>query len=194
MASEYGESTRRTGPNQQSAARIGPMAKKKQRTAQGTHALQVLEAAGVQYEVIEYEHSEHQDKGYALDTAKVLGRDPATIFKTLMALVDGKPTCAVIPATNMLNLKSLAKAAGGKKAEMMAPDKAEKLTGYVTGGISPLGQRRASPTFIDEFALELSEIVVSGGKRTLSIAIEPETLAKVAKAQFAPLADQSRHF
>ena len=111
-----------------------------------------------------------------------------------MALVDGKPTCAVIPATNMLNLKLLAKAAGGKKAEMMDPDKAEKLTGYVTSGISPLGQRRASPTFIDESALELPEIIVSGGKRTLSIAIEPETLAKVAKAQFAPLADQSRHF
>ena len=87
------------------------MAKKKQRSQQGTHALQVLEAAGVHYEVIEYEHSEHQDKGYALDTAKVLGRDPATIFKTLMALVDGIPVCAVVPATGMLNLKALARAA-----------------------------------------------------------------------------------
>ncbi len=170
------------------------MAKKKQRTAQGTHALQVLEAAGVEYEVLGYEHSGHQDKGYALDTAKGLGRDPASIFKALMALVDGKPTCAVVPATNMLNLKALAKTAGGKKAEMMDPDKAEKLTGYVTGGISPLGQRRTCPTFIDESALDLPEVIVSGGKRTLSIVINPETLAKVAGAQFAPLADQSRHF
>ena len=71
------------------------MPKKKDRTQSGTHALQALEDAGVAYELIEYEHSEHQDRGYALDTAKVLERDPATIFKTLMALVDGKPTCAV---------------------------------------------------------------------------------------------------
>ena len=95
------------------------MAKKKRQ--QGTHALQVLEAAGAQYELIEYEHSEHQDHGYALDTAKVLGLDPATIFKTLITLIDGNPVCAVVPATGMLNLKSLAKAAGGKRAEMMEP-------------------------------------------------------------------------
>ncbi len=170
------------------------MAKKKQRSQQGTHALQVLEAAGVHYEVIEYEHSEHQDKGYALDTAKVLGRDPATIFKTLMALVDGIPVCAVVPATGMLNLKALARAAGGKKADMMDPVKAERLTGYVTGGISPLGQRKCSPTFIDESARELPNMMVSGGKRTLSIAISPDSLARVTNAQFAALADQSRHF
>ena len=124
------------------------MAKKK-RQQQGTHALQVLEAADAAYELVEYEHSEHQDHGYALDTAEVLGRDPATIFKTLMALVDGKPVCAVVPATGMLNLKALAKAASGKRAEMMEPAKAEKQTGYVTGGISPLGQRTKVPTFIE---------------------------------------------
>ncbi len=169
------------------------MAKKK-RSQQGTHALQILEAAGVHYEVIEYEHSEHQDKGFALDTAKVLGRDPATIFKTLMALVDGNPICAVVPATSLLNLKSLAKAAGGKKAEMMDSAKAEKLTGYVTGGISPLGQRRSYPTFIDESACDLNEVLISGGKRTLSIAISPDVLADVVKARFVPLADQTRHF
>lgn len=170
------------------------MAKKQRHQQQGTHALQVLESAGVPHDVIEYEHSEHQEHGYALDTAKVLGRDPATIFKTLMALVDGQTVCAVVPATGMLNLKSLAKAAGGKKAEMMDPAKAEKLTGYVTGGISPLGQRKNSPTFIDESARRLSEMVVSAGKRTLSVSIAPDVLAQVAKAQFAPLADQSRHF
>ena len=169
------------------------MAKKKQRSQQGTHALQVLESAGAHYQILEYEHSEHQDRGYALDTAEVLRRDPATIFKTLMALVDGAPVCAVVPATGRLNLKSLAKAAGGKKAEMMEPAKAEKLTGYVTGGISPLGQRRESPTYIDESAQEQSEILVSGGKRTLSIAIAPEVLAEVITASFADIADHTRH-
>ncbi|MGO1594408.1 MAG: Cys-tRNA(Pro) deacylase [Ancrocorticia sp.] len=170
------------------------MAKKKQHNQQGTHALQVLEAAGVEYELVEYEHSEHQDHGYALDTAKVLGLDPATIFKTLMAVVDGKPTCAVVPATGMLNLKSLAKAAGGKRAEMMDPAKAEKLTGYVTGGISPLGQRTRSATFIDASAEQHKAILVSGGKRTLSVSIAPADLADLASATFSPISDKSRHF
>lgn len=170
------------------------MAKKKQRNQQGTHALQALEAAGVEYEVVEYQHSEHQDHGYALDTAKVLGLDPATIFKTLMALVDGKPACAVVPATGMLNLKSLAKAAGGKRAEMMDPAEAEKLTGYVTGGISPLGQRKKAPTFIDSSAQAHDKMLVSGGKRTLSVSIAPSSLADLTSATFADISDQSRHF
>lgn len=170
------------------------MSKKKDRTQSGTHALQALEDAGVAYELIEYEHSEHQDRGYALDTAKVLERDPATIFKTLMTLVDGKPVCAVVPATGLLNLKSLAKAAGGKRAEMMEPAKAEKLTGYVTGGISPLGQRRTSPTFIDSSAQKHERIAVSGGKRTLSVDVSPQDLATLTRGSFAQIADQSRHF
>lgn len=170
------------------------MAKKKDRTSTGTHALQVLDAAGTSYELIEYEHSEHQDHGYALDTAKVLGRDPATIFKTLMALVDGTPVCAVVPATGMLNLKSLAKAAGGKKAEMMDPAKAERRTGYVTGGISPLGQSQSSPTFIDTSALESERILVSGGKRTLSVSLAAKDLAALTHATFAAIADERRHF
>ena len=167
------------------------MAKKKRQ--QGTLALQVLEAAGAQYELIEYEHSEHQDHGYALDTAKVLGLDPATIFKTLITLIDGNPVCAVVPATGMLNLKSLAKAAGGKRAEMMEPAKAQKLTGYVTGGISPLGQRTRVPTFIDSSAQDHEKILVSGGKRTLSVSIAPTVLATLSGATFSSISDPSRH-
>ncbi|MCF2706111.1 Cys-tRNA(Pro) deacylase [Arcanobacterium haemolyticum] len=167
--------------------------KKKANAHQGTPALQALEAAGIAYELIEYEHSDHFEHGYALDTAAVLGRDPATLFKTLMVLVDGKPTCAVVPATGMLNLKSLAKAAGGKKAEMMEPSKAEKLTGYVTGGISPIGQRTTSPTYIDESARAFPRIAVSGGKRTASVDIAPDDLAKLVGATFAAIADHNRH-
>ena len=169
------------------------MAKKKDRNQAGTHALRVLEETGVAYDVVEYEHSLHQDRGYALDTAKVLGRDPATIFKTLMTVVDGTPTCAVVPATSMLNLKSLAKAAGGKKAEMMDPAKAERRTGYVTGGLSPLGQQQPSPTYIDSSAQHHDQILISGGKRTLSIAIAATDLATLTHATFANIADENRH-
>lgn len=168
--------------------------KKSSKKAQGTQALRVLQAAGVAYDLIEYEHSEHQDGGYALDTARVLSRDPATIFKTLMALVNGEPVCAVVPATGMLNLKSLAKVHGGKRAEMMDPHKAEQLTGYVTGGISPIGQRTKVPTYIDASARNHERIAVSGGKRTLSVDITAADLATVCNAHFAPLADPSRHF
>lgn len=170
------------------------MAKKKSRTTGATPALTVLDAAHATYSLIEYEHSNYQPHGYALDTAKVLDRSPATIFKTLMALVDSQPVCAVVPASGLLNLKALAHAAGGKRAEMMDPAKAEKLTGYVTGGISPLGQRTTVPTFIDDGALELPLIVVSGGKRNLSVEIAASELAEIIGARFAPLADQSRHF
>ncbi len=169
------------------------MAKKKQQH-QGTPALLALEAAGITFNLIEYEHTNHLEGGYALDTAKVLGRDPATIFKTLMLLVDGKPACAVVPATGMLNLKRLAKAAGGKKAEMMEPSKAERLTGYVTGGISPIAQRSTSPTFIDESALNFDHITISGGKRTMSVDVAPRELATLVNARFAPIADDNRHF
>ena len=169
------------------------MAKKK-RAQSGTHALQALEKAGVAYKLHEYAHSDHMDHGYAIDSAQVLGFELGEVFKTLMANVDGKPACAVVPADAMLNLKSLAKAAGGKRAEMMAPDAAERLTGYVTGGISPLGQRKAVPTFIDASAEGLEQMLVSGGKRTLSVELAPADLAALTHATFAPIADRNRHF
>ena len=91
----------------------------------GTPALHAAQAAGLEYALVEVQHSEHQEGGYALDTARVLERDPSTIFKTLMAKVDGDPVCAVVPASGMLNLKALARAVGGKKACMMQAQDAE---------------------------------------------------------------------
>ena len=93
----------------------------------GTPALHAAQAAGLEYALVEVQHSEHQEGGYALDTARVLERDPSTIFKTLMAKVDGDPVCAVVPASGMLNLKALARAVGGKKACMMQAQDAERL-------------------------------------------------------------------
>lgn len=152
-----------------------------------TRALQVLNRAGVDYELIEYEHSEQMDGGYALDTSRVLGIDPRMIFKTLLATVDGRPVVAVVPASGRLSLKALARAAAGKSAAMVAPHDAEKLTGYVRGGISPLGQMRQLPTWIDASAEQLERIVVSAGKRTMSVAVSPADLAGLTRARFAPI-------
>lgn len=153
----------------------------------GTRALQALEAAGVAFEVFEYEHSREMDHGYALDSSAVLGIDPARVFKTLLADVDGTPAVAVVPATGMLDLKALARAAGGKHAVMMEPAAAERVTGYVTGGISPLGQVRRHRTFVDESARGLEHMVVSGGRRTLSVQVEPGDLLALTGGVFAPI-------
>ena len=169
------------------------MAKKK-RAPSGTAALIAVEQSGCDYRLHEYEHSEHMDDGYAIDSARVLGCELGEVFKTLMVYVDATPTVAVVPANAMLNLKSLAKAAGGKRAEMMDPREAERVTGYVTGGISPLGQRKTCPTFIDSSAETLTRMLVSGGKRTLSIEIAPADLLALTRATYAPIADYSRHF
>lgn len=146
------------------------------------------------YRLHEYEHSTHMEQGYAVDSAQVLGFELGEVFKTLMAYADGRPVVSLVPANAMLNLKSLARAAGAKRAEMMKPEDAERLTGYVTGGISPLGQRKQFPTFIDASAQSLERILVSGGKRSLSLELAPEDLRALTGGVFAPIADRSRHF
>ena len=162
------------------------MAKKKRQA--GTPALQALERAQVPYVLHEYEHHEHMDGGYALDTSQVLGIDPARIFKTLMVSADSEVICALVPATGMLSLKATAKAAGAKRAQMLDPAEAEKLTGYVTGGISPLGQRTRHRVFVDSSALSQPDILVSGGKRSLSVQLTARDLAAATGAEFADLA------
>ncbi len=152
-----------------------------------TRAIVELERAGIDYVLIEYEHNEHMEGGYALDTSEVLGVDPRIVFKTLLADVCGEPMIAVVPGSGLLSLKELAKAAGKKSASMIDPSRAEKLSGYVIGGISPLGQLRPFPVFIDDSALEHDRILVSAGKRTLSVSIAPQDLARLTKATFAPI-------
>lgn len=154
-----------------------------------TPALQVLNRAKIQYQLLEYEHSSSMQHGFALDTVEVLHLDPRTVFKTLLAEADGKPVVGVVPVDSHLNMKSLAKAVGAKRAEMMNPDKAERLTGYIRGGISPLGQRKRFPTVIDSGAEELDRMIVSGGKRSLSVALLPMDLVALTGGTFAPIAD-----
>lgn len=154
----------------------------------GTPALLALAEAGVRYTTHAYQHDERSDIGYGLEAAQVLGLDPEQVFKTLMTSVDGTLTVAVVPVTGMLDLKALAHAVGGKKAVMADRAAAERATGYVVGGISPLGQRTAHPTVIDETAVLFDTVFVSGGRRGLDVELAPDDLARLTSGIFAPIA------
>lgn len=152
-----------------------------------TPATKALDALGVAYRTVSYEHDPSAD-GYGTEAAEVLGLDSDTVFKTLLAEVDGSLVVACVPVSGRLDLKALAKAAGGKKAVMADPADAERVTGYVVGGISPLGQRRRLPTYIDDLCELLDEMHVSGGRRGLEIALAPADLVSSLDATVAPIA------
>lgn len=136
----------------------------------GTPAVVAAEKAGITFSVHEYEH-DPKAPSYGLEAAEKLGFEPARVFKTLVADVDGAPTVAIVPVEAELDLKAL-----GKRAAMAKPADAERITGYVTGGISPLGQRRRLPTVLDESALAFDTIHVSAGRRGLEIELAPADL------------------
>ena len=139
------------------------------------------------YQTHVYVHYPHHGS-YGDEAAEALGIDAARVHKTLLAKVDDKwLVVAVVPVTGKLNLKALAKAAGGKKAAMAEQAEAERSTGYVVGGISPLGQRKPLPTFIDNQARAHSTVYISGGKRGFEIELSPADLAAATQARFAPL-------
>ena len=154
----------------------------------GTPALVLLTETGTPHSVHTYEHDPRTDLGYGLEAATVLGLDPGQVFKTLMAEVDGTLTVAVVPVTGMLDLKALAHAVGGKRAAMADRTDAERATGYVAGGISPLGQRTALPTAVDETVYLYDEVYVSGGRRGLDIGLAPDDLVRLTGAVVADLA------
>lgn len=152
-----------------------------------TPAIKLLEARKVAHRTVSYDHDPAADS-YGNEAAEALGIDPSLVFKTLLTTVDAQLVVAVVPVSSMLDLKALARAAAAKKAVMADPTLAERTTGYVLGGISPLGQRKQLPTFIDESALALDEIYVSGGRRGLEIALAPTDLVAVLDATTAPIA------
>ncbi|MCB5275153.1 Cys-tRNA(Pro)/Cys-tRNA(Cys) deacylase YbaK [Arthrobacter sp. SO5] len=152
--------------------------------SQGTPATAVLAAAGVPFVPHPYSH-DPAAASYGLEAAEVLGIDPARVFKTLMVDVDGRLAVGVVPVSGNLDLKAMAAALGGKKAAMADPATAERRTGYVLGGISPLGQRQPSPTVVDETALALATILVSGGRRGLDIELSPAELIRLTGARTA---------
>jgi Cys-tRNA(Pro)/Cys-tRNA(Cys) deacylase len=160
------------------------MAKKK--GAGGTPATVALTRAGIAFTVHEYEH-DPRAQSYGLEAAEALGLDPARVFKTLMATVDGKLTVGIVPVSGQLDLKALARAAGGSKAAMADVTAAERATGYVAGGISPIGQKRPHPTVIDETAMAFDTVYVSGGRRGLDLGIAPADLVRATDAVVAPI-------
>ena len=153
----------------------------------GTPALVILQRSGVDFSVHTYAHDPAAES-FGMEAAEALDLDPATVFKTLLAEVDGASTVAIVPVTGQLDLKGLAAARGGKRARMMEVAAAERMTGYVAGGISPLGQRKALPTVIDASAEGLATIYVSGGQRGLDIGIAPADLLRLTGATYAPIA------
>ena len=158
--------------------------------AMQTPATSFLDAAGIAYELHRYDH-DPSAVSYGLEAAELLGLDPGVVFKTLMAQLDNDPkqlAVAIVPVSDMLDLKALARAAGAKRAAMAAIDVAERVTGYVAGGISPFGQKRLLPTFIDETAEICDRIYVSGGQRGLDLSIAPADLMTALDATAAPIA------
>jgi Cys-tRNA(Pro)/Cys-tRNA(Cys) deacylase len=147
-----------------------------------TPAVVAAKRAGVACRVLEYPH-DPAAQSFGLEAAEALGVDPRTVFKTLVAdLASGDLVVAVIPVVTRLDLKTLAAVTGAKKAAMADRQAAERATGYVIGGISPLGQRRPLTTVIDESALTHEEIFVSGGRRGLEIALDPRDLVTLTNA------------
>ena len=159
---------------------------KKARAAGGTPATVALTAAGIAFEVRSYEH-DPRAASYGTEAAEALGVDPARVFKTLLASLDGKLVVGIVPVTGQLDLKALARALGGSKAAMAEVAAAERATGYVAGGISPVGQKRSHPTVLDASALEHATILVSGGRRGFDLELAPADLVAVTGAVTATI-------
>lgn len=159
----------------------------RRRAAGGTPATVALERAGVPFTSHPYEH-DPAAASYGLEAAEQLGLDPDAVLKTLLAEVDGRLVVAVVPVSAKLDLKALAAAVGGKRATMADPAAAERSTGYVVGGISPLGQRTRLPTVVDDSAVERETVWVSGGKRGLDLGIAPQDLVVLTAAVVAAVA------
>jgi Cys-tRNA(Pro)/Cys-tRNA(Cys) deacylase len=147
-----------------------------------TPATSAAKAAGIDGRVHEYEHDPRTDS-YGTEAAEKLGLDPARVLKTLLADVDGTLTVCVLPIGKRLDLGAL-----GKRAQLADPKAAERATGYVVGGISPLGQRRRLPTVVDASALSFDTVHVSAGRRGLELELAPEDLVRLTDARVAAIA------
>jgi Cys-tRNA(Pro)/Cys-tRNA(Cys) deacylase len=151
-----------------------------------TRATAALAAAGVAFTVQRYEYDPGGER-VGLQAAEALGEDPRRVLKTLMAEVDGKPVCAIVPSDREVGMKRLAAAFGGKSAQMMRPADAERLTGYKVGGISPFGQRRKVPVVLEAAALGEALVFVNGGQRGLQVRLDPKDVQQALGAIVAPI-------
>ncbi|SIQ73565.1 Cys-tRNA(Pro)/Cys-tRNA(Cys) deacylase [Rhizobium sp. RU20A] len=154
--------------------------------SKSTRATLALTAAGVSYTVLAYEYDPDVDR-IGLAAAEAIGEHPSRVLKTLMAEVDGKPVCVVVPSDREVSMKKLANAFHGKSAAMMKPAAAEKVTGYVVGGISPFGQKKKVPTAIEAEAMAHDCVCLNGGQRGLQVRLAPRDAATALGAIIAPL-------
>lgn len=156
-----------------------------------TPAIKLLQQKKITHQVHEYQH-DRSAESYGMEAVHKLGVDEARVFKTLVIeLHDGNLATAVVPVARLLNLKSAAKALGSKKAQMAEPATVERVTGYVLGGVSPLGQKKRLKTVIDESALAQQTCLVSAGRRGLEIEIAPDLLGGLLQADFSDIALES---
>jgi Cys-tRNA(Pro)/Cys-tRNA(Cys) deacylase len=155
--------------------------------ATGTPATALLTKAKIAFTLHPYDHDPRAET-YGDEAAEALGVAPTRIFKTLIALIDGKLTCAVVPVACRLDVKALAAAVGGKRGAIAEPAAAARATGYVVGGISPIGQKSRLPVVVDASAEEFDTVFVSAGKRGLQVELAPTDLLRAANARFAPIA------
>lgn len=162
------------------------MGKGAQRAAAATPATTVLADLGIPYALHSYKH-DPRTTDYGREAADSLGVDPARVFKTLVADVDGDLVVAVVPVSGSLDLKALAATVGGKKAAMADPTRAERATGYRVGGISPLGQRTEIPVVLDTSATDFESVLVSAGKRGLDLEVMTPHLIAALNARTAPI-------
>lgn len=149
--------------------------------SKSTRATQTLAAAGVRFEVVTYDYDPDADR-IGMQAAEAIGVSASIVLKTLMAEVDGKPVCVVLPSDREVSMKKLAAAFRGKSANMMKPAVAEKATGYVVGGISPFGQKRQVPTVFEIEALAHQQVFMNGGQRGLQLRLAPGDAVAAAKA------------
>lgn len=159
-----------------------------------TPAITLAEKKGIHFEVHQYQH-DPANTNFGLEAAEAMNQDPSRVFKTLLFSLNGDSKnlgVAVVPVLGMLDLKAAAKAAGGKKADMADPKIAEKITGYIVGGISPLGQKKRLPTFVDESAKSFDTIYVSAGRRGLEIELDATDLLALTGGKFAAIAKMEK--
>ncbi|WP_137129711.1 Cys-tRNA(Pro) deacylase [Rhizobium sp. FY34] len=149
-----------------------------------TRATQALAKAGIAFTAHSYDYDPGAER-IGLQAAEAIGEEPHRVLKTLMAEVDGRPVCVVVPSDREVSMKKLAAAFGGKSAAMMKPASAEKTTGYVVGGISPFGQKKNVPTAIEATALSEPLVYVNGGQRGLQLRLSPTDAARFLDAIIA---------
>lgn len=146
----------------------------------------MLKRAGLAFSVHSYDYDPDADS-IGLQAAQALGEAPERVLKTLMAAVDGKPVCVIVPSDREVSMKKLAAAFAGKSAQMMKPADAERLTGYKVGGISPFGQKRRAPTAIEASALAHELVFINAGQRGLQVRLAPQAACDILQAISAPL-------